>query len=65
MITEIGKMMAKFPLDPRIAKMIISAPKYNCTKEIITLAAMLIAPNPIIKPEKELKDADRDKYIII
>eukprot|EP01132_Coremiostelium_polycephalum_P003809 gene3809-4739_t len=38
----IGDMMAEFPVDPSLSKMIIaSGEKYECSQEIISIAAML------------------------
>lgn len=33
-LTEIGKKMAQFPLNPRYAKVILSGPEYGCTDEV-------------------------------
>ncbi|GFS69256.1 ATP-dependent RNA helicase DHX33 [Nephila pilipes] len=40
-LTNIGKQMVVFPLDPRFSKMIISSSKYNCTDEILTIISLL------------------------
>lgn len=29
-MTEVGEMMAEFPLDPQLSRMLISAPRYKC-----------------------------------
>ena len=29
-MTEIGEMMAEFPLDPQLSKMLITAPQHSC-----------------------------------
>lgn len=33
-LTDIGKNMAKFPLDPRYSKMLLMAPEYGCLDEV-------------------------------
>lgn len=33
-LTELGATMAEFPLDPQLAKMLVSSPKYNCSNEV-------------------------------
>ena len=33
-LTEAGKKMAQFPLEPRFAKMILSGPEHGCTDEV-------------------------------
>ncbi|KAL5724095.1 RNA helicase [Ranunculus cassubicifolius] len=40
-ITEKGRKMAEFPVDPILSKMIVASEKYKCSAEIITIAAML------------------------
>ena len=40
-LTELGSMMAEFPLDPQMSKMVIASCDYNCSNEILSLAAML------------------------
>jgi len=32
-LTEVGSMMAEFPLDPQLSNMLIASPKYNCSNE--------------------------------
>jgi len=44
-LTDDGKKMAKFPLLPQYAKMIIEAPKLNCLDEIISIIALLSVEN--------------------
>lgn len=40
-ITDLGAVMAEFPLDPQLAKMLISSCDYNCSNEILSITAML------------------------
>ena len=40
-LTELGSMMAEFPLDPQLAKMVIASTDYSCSNEIISITAML------------------------
>ncbi|GFY67400.1 ATP-dependent RNA helicase DHX33 [Trichonephila inaurata madagascariensis] len=40
-LTNTGKQMVIFPLDPRFSKMIITSTKYNCTDEILTIISLL------------------------
>ncbi|KAF8774188.1 ATP-dependent RNA helicase DHX33 like protein [Argiope bruennichi] len=40
-LTEDGKKMVTFPLDPRFSKMIITSSKYKCTIEILTIISIL------------------------
>ena len=40
-LTELGSIMAEFPLDPQLAKMVIASTDYNCSNEILSITAML------------------------
>ena len=40
-LTELGSMMAEFPLDPQLAKMVIASCDFNCSNEILSITAML------------------------
>jgi len=40
-LTELGSMMAEFPLDPQLAKMVIASCEFNCSNEILSITAML------------------------
>ena len=40
-LTELGSMMAEFPLDPQLAKMVIASCDSNCSNEILTITSML------------------------
>lgn len=43
-LTELGSIMAEFPLDPQHAKMLITSPEYQCSNEILSIVAMLSVP---------------------
>lgn len=40
-LTQLGSMMAEFPLDPQLAKMVIASCDHNCSNEILSITAML------------------------
>ena len=40
-LTELGSLMAEFPLDPQLAKMLIASTELNCSNEILSITAML------------------------
>lgn len=40
-LTDIGAIMAEFPLDPQLSKMLIASCDYHCSNEILTITAML------------------------
>lgn len=40
-LTPLGSIMAEFPLDPQLAKMLIASCDYNCSNEMLSITAML------------------------
>ncbi|TFK85106.1 P-loop containing nucleoside triphosphate hydrolase protein [Polyporus arcularius HHB13444] len=60
-LTPLGAIMADFPLDPQMAKMLIVSPEFNCSNEILTIVAMLSVPNVWVRPPKQRKEADLAK----
>ena len=53
--------MAEFPLDPQLSKMIVAAPEFKCSNEILSIAAMLSVPNVFVRPREAMKAADESK----
>lgn len=60
-LTKIGEMMAEFPLDPQLAKMMVASPEFKCSNEILSIAAMLSVPNVFMRPREAAKAADEAK----
>ncbi|KZS95211.1 P-loop containing nucleoside triphosphate hydrolase protein [Sistotremastrum niveocremeum HHB9708] len=60
-LTPLGAMMAEFPLDPQLAKMLIVSPEFKCSNEILTVVAMLSVPNVWVRPPSMRKEADAAK----
>ena len=52
-LTERGRLMARMPLDPRIARMILEAQHQHCVEEIIIIAAALSIQDPGSVPWKK------------
>lgn len=40
-LTDLGRTMAEFPLDPQMSKMLLVSPQFHCSYEVLTLVAML------------------------
>ena len=40
-LTDQGNVMVELPLDPQLAKMLISSTEYSCSNEILSITAML------------------------
>lgn len=60
-LTPLGQIMAEFPLDPQLAKMLICSPEFGCSNEILSLTAMLSVPNVFVRPNNARKEADMAK----
>ncbi|EGF77682.1 hypothetical protein BATDEDRAFT_13867 [Batrachochytrium dendrobatidis JAM81] len=60
-LTRLGEIMAEFPLEPTLAKMVIASPEFKCSNEILTIIAMLSAPNPFLRPNDQRRQADAAK----
>ncbi|WP_371934534.1 ATP-dependent RNA helicase HrpA [Mycobacterium sp. TY815] len=50
MITDLGRRLARLPLDPRLGRMILQAESEGCVREILVLAAALTIPDPRERP---------------
>lgn len=60
-LTELGSVMAEFPLDPQLAKMLIASCSLNCSNEILSITAMLSVPQCFVRPNETKKAADDAK----
>ena len=63
-LTDIGWRLAKFPIDPRIARMVIAAQQQHCVTEMLIIAAALEIQDPRDRPYERADAADRahDKF---
>lgn len=60
-LTQIGHKMSEMPLEPQLAKMLLSSPEFNCSNEILTIVAMLSAQSVFMRPKEAAKEADDAK----
>ena len=58
-LTDVGRMMARIPLDPRLARMLIEARQEGCVAEIAVIAAVLSLQDPRERPLEKVAEADR------
>lgn len=49
-LTDHGRKLAKLPLDPTFAHLVVQSEAYSCTKEILTAVAVLSAENIFYRP---------------
>ena len=57
-ITELGRQMARLPLDPRVARMILAAKKEGSLREILIIASVLSIQDPRERPMDKREAAD-------
>lgn len=58
-LTEVGRAMARLPLEPRTARMLIEAQKFDCVEAVATIAAFLSVRNIFLRPKGKEYEADR------
>ena len=65
-LTDLGRVMAEFPLDPSLSKMLITSEQYGCTEEVLTIVSMLSVPSIYYRPRDREQEADnaREKLFV-
>ncbi|KAI0720859.1 P-loop containing nucleoside triphosphate hydrolase protein [Fomitopsis betulina] len=63
-LTTLGGIMAEFPLDPQMAKLLIVSPEFSCSNEILTIVAMLSVPTIWLRPANQRREADAAKALM-
>ena len=58
-LTSIGWQLARFPIDPKIARMILAAKEENCLSEVLIIASALSLQDPRERPFERQDAADR------
>ena len=58
-LTPVGWQLAKFPIDPRISRMIVAAKQENCLAEVLIIASALSVQDPRDRPFDRAEAADR------
>lgn len=57
-LTDIGRQLAKLPIDPRIGRMILAANVENCLHEVLIIASALSIQDPRERPMEAQQAAD-------
>ncbi|WP_414686044.1 ATP-dependent RNA helicase HrpA [Mycobacterium sp.] len=60
-ITDLGRRLARLPVDPRLGRMILQAQTEGCVREMLVLAAALTIPDPRERPT-DREEAARQKH---
>ncbi|MEO6269764.1 MAG: ATP-dependent RNA helicase HrpA, partial [Lautropia sp.] len=58
-LTTVGRQLARLPVDPRIARMLLAGHELNCLAEVTVVAAALAAQDPRERPAALMQAADQ------
>tara|TARA_R110002072_G_scaffold43340_3_gene121718 strand:+ start:8512 stop:12261 length:3750 start_codon:yes stop_codon:yes gene_type:complete len=58
-LTDVGKRMARLPVDPRLARMVLAASEQGCLQEILVITSALTAQDPRERPPEKQQQADQ------
>eukprot|EP00439_Symbiodinium_sp_Y106_P020466 s2856_g2.t1 len=61
MLTNLGRKMAEFPMEPALSKMLLTSVDLRCSDEIMTIVAMLSVQNVFYRPKDKQAMADQKK----
>jgi ATP-dependent helicase HrpA len=63
-ITETGRLLARLPIDPRIARMVLASRQEGVMEEVLIIAAALSVQDPRERPmdQQEAADAAHEKF---
>ena len=57
-LTALGRELARLPLDPRIARLLLAGKQYQCLSEILVVASALSLQDPRERPQERREAAD-------
>ncbi len=57
-LTDVGKQLAKFPTDPKLARMLVAAADEHCLTEVAVIVSALSVQDPREKPADKMQQAD-------
>jgi len=66
-LTQMGRNMSDFPLDPPLSKMLLYAHDFGrCSSEVLIIVSMLSVPSVFFRPKdrEEESDAAREKFFV-
>ncbi|MEY8199540.1 MAG: ATP-dependent RNA helicase HrpA [Colwellia sp.] len=63
-LTKSGRLLAKFPIDPRLAKMVITAIEFGCIEQILIIVSALSIQDPRERPheKQQLSDEKHNRF---
>ena len=63
-LTDKGRLMVEFPMEPAMSKMLISSADFGCSEEMLIIVSMLSVPTIFFRPRGREEDSDamREKF---
>ena len=58
-LTPLGRSLARLPVDPRIARLLVASREFHCLAEMVILAAALSIQDPRDRPQDKREASDR------
>ncbi|OBT52331.1 hypothetical protein VE04_07626, partial [Pseudogymnoascus sp. 24MN13] len=58
-LTDVGLKMTPFPMDPSLAKLLITSEEYGCSEEMLTIVSMLSVPSIFYRPKERQEELRR------
>ena len=58
-LTQVGRRLARLPIDPRLGRMILEAERLGCVRDVLVIAAALSVQDPRERPEEQRAQADQ------
>lgn len=65
-LTDLGRKMSTFPLDPGLSALLFIGQRLGCLVESVTIVAMLSVPNAFVRPQGREEESDnaREKFFV-
>ena len=57
-LTSLGRRLARLPIDPRLARMVLAAEEKNCLNEVLIIVSTLSVQDPRERPVEKQQKAD-------
>ncbi|EGD83307.1 Dhx33 protein [Salpingoeca rosetta] len=64
-LTKLGKKMAQFPVEPKLARTLLFTNKFMCLNEILSLVSLLAVENIFVTPHRAKAKAEAKKRLFL
>ena len=58
-LSEVGRRMARLPVDPRLGRMVLAAAEQHCLQELLVITSALAVQDPRERPAEKKQQADQ------